>query len=184
MSVLKVNTFQHTNGTTALTFGTRMEPYRLRLPVVNNSTLPSADSTVMGEIYFNSSDNKLYISKGDGTYQTKSGFSQPSGTLSYGWSSGSSNGNYSQGHPINIWFRRNIFNVVYNASDILNNGGEEGAIFRNVKHYVNNPISDSYSARGLNFRMFHTNASRGSQGQPISGESKLTVYSVACPSGR
>jgi len=179
MSVLKVNTFQHTNGTTAITFGNpRTEPYRLRLPVVTNSTLPDIASTAMGEIYFNSSDNKLYISKGDGNWQTKSGFSQPSGTLSYGWSSGATNSNYGQGHPINIWFRRNIFNVVYNASDLLNNGAEEGAIFRNVKHYVNNPISDSYSARGLNIRMFHTNASRGSQGSPISGESKTTVYSI------
>lgn len=179
MSVLKVNTFQHTNGTTALTFSNpRTEPYRLRLPVVNNSTLPDVASTVMGEIYFNSSDNKLYISKGDGNWQTKSGFSQPSGTFSYGWSSGSSNGNYSQGHPINIWFRRNIFNTVYTANDILNNGGEEGAIFRNVKHYVNGSISDSYSARGLNIRVFHTNASKGGQASPISGESKTTVYSI------
>ena len=179
MSVLKVNQFQHTNGTNGITFGNpRMEPNRLRLPVVNNSTLPAASSTEMGEIYFNSSDNKLYISKGDGTWQTKSSFSQPSGQLSYGWSSGSSNGNYSQGHPINIWFRRNIFQSVYTVSNLVNNGAEEGAIFRNIKHYVNNPISNSYSARGLNIRIFHTDQGKGSFASPASGQSKVTVYSI------
>jgi hypothetical protein len=178
MSVLKVNSFQNTGGTTALTFGnTRMEPNRLVLPVVTNATLPPASSTEAGEIYFNDSDDKLYISKGDGSYQVKSSFSQPTGTYEYGWSSSSSNGTYSQGHPINIWFRRNIFQTVYDTSDL--SSVEDGAIFRNLKHYVTNAISNSYSARGLNIRLFHTTASKGSDASPISGESKTTVYSIA-----
>ena len=179
MSVLNVNSFQHTNGTTGISFNNpRSEPNRLRLPVVNNSTLPNPAALDAGEIYFNSSDNKLYISKGDGTWSTKSSFSQPSGTLSYGWSSGSSNSNYGQGHPINIWFRRNIFQSVYTVSDLLNNGAEEGAIFRNVKHYVTNPISNTYSARGLNIRLFNTDQGKGSTASPSSGSSKVTVYSI------
>lgn len=176
MSQLNVNSFQHTNGTTAITFATpRMEPTRLVLPVVTTSTLPPVTETVSGEMFFNNTDKRLYISTGT-SYVTKSSFTNPSGTFSYGWSSTATNSTTTQS-PINIYYRRNIFQTIYTASDLTNNGAESGAIFRNLKWNIVGSIPSNNSIRGFTLRLFHTTQSNASSvANPISGETKTTVY--------
>lgn len=176
MTQLNVNKFQHTNGTDALVFATpRVEPTRLVLPNVDNTTLPPVSETITGETYFNTTDKKLYTSTGTG-YIVKSGFSQPSGTFSYGFGSTTSSGSTSAS-PINVWYRRNIFQTVYTVSDLTDNGAEAGAIFRNLKWDVTGAVNPSNSVMGFTLRLFHTTTSSGdSLASPISGESKVTVY--------
>ena len=176
MTQLNVNKFQHTNGTDALVFATpRVQPTRLVLPNVDSTTLPPVSETIAGETYFNTTDKKLYTSTGTG-YIVKSSFSQPSGTFSYGWSSTTNSGT-TQASPINVWFRRNIFQTVYTVSDLTNNGAEAGAIFRNLKWNVTGAVNSSRSIMGFTLRLFHTTTSSGtSLASPISGESKVTVY--------
>lgn len=177
MSQLNVNAFQHTNGTNAITFANpRMEPSRLVIPNVTDATLPPVSQTIPGEMYFNSTDKRLYIS--DGTnYSTKSSFTTPSGTFSYAWTSTSQNGT-SQPAPINIYFRRNIFQTVYTTDELLNNGVEDGAIFRNLKWNITGAVPANNSILGFTLRLFHTTTTNGQTlAGPITGESKTTVYS-------
>jgi hypothetical protein len=177
MTQLNVNSFQHTNGTNAITFATpRIEPTRLVLPNVTTSTLPPVIETVAGEMFFNSTDKRLYVSTGT-SYVTKSSFSQPSGTFSYNFSSTTSNSTTTQS-PMNIYYRRNIFQTIYTVSDLTGNGAESGAIFRNLKWNITNAVPSGNSILGFTLRLFHTTTSDASAvAAPIAGESTTTVYS-------
>lgn len=100
------------------------------------------------------------------------------GTFSYEFSSATSNATTTQS-PVNIYYRRNIFQTVYTVSDLTNNGATSGAVFKNLRWYITGAVPSDRSARGLNIRLFHTTAASGaSLASPISGESKITVYSV------
>ena len=173
MTVLKVDNIRNGSANLGIsnTSGGRMDPYRFQFP--NVSSLPSGAEA--GDTYFLTSDNKLYTSKGDDTWAVKSGFSQPSGTFEYGWSSSSSTGNYTAS-PINVWYRRIIFQTKYTASELNSNGAESGAIFRNLKLYVTGSVNSSRSIRDMRIKMFHTNQGTNTTYSPISGESKTDVF--------
>lgn len=177
MTQLNVNSFQHTNGTNAITFATpRMEPTRLVLPNVTTSTLPPVIETVAGEMFFNSTDKKLYVSNGT-SYVSRSSFSQPAGTFSYNFSSTTSNTLTTQS-PINIYYRRNIFQTIYTVSELTGNGAEAGAIFRNLKWNITDAVPSNNSILGFTLRLFNTTTSDGTvAAAPIAGQSKRTVYS-------
>lgn len=173
MTVLKVNDIRNASANLGVsnTTGGRMDPYRFQFP--NVSSLPSGAEA--GDTYLLTSDNKLYTSKGDGTWAIKSGFSQPSGTFEFGWGSGSSSGNYTAS-PANVWYRRIIFQSKYTVSEINSNGGEDGAIFRNLKMYITGGVNSSRSIRDMRIRMFHTNQGTNTTYSPVSGTSKTDVF--------
>lgn len=177
MGALRVNTIKNKDSnTTALTLQTngRGDPARIVMPVING--FPAEDGGA-GDIFVNEADgNKLYISKGDGNYQKKSGFDAPSGTFEFGWSSSQTSYNY-EATPYNIWFRRIIFAARYTVSELESGGCEGGAIFRNLTWYQNSAVNSSRSQRNMNIRMFHT-TDTSSIMAPIAGESKVTVYSM------
>jgi hypothetical protein len=102
-----------------------------------------------------------------------------SGTFSYNYSSGTSNGTQAAS-PANVYFRRNIFQTVYTAAELSANGAYGGSIFNKLRWSITGAVPITNSARGLNIRLFHTTASNGSTlAAPIGGESKTTVYSVS-----
>ena len=103
----------------------------------------------------------------------------PSGTFSYQYSSVISNETTVQS-PVNIYYRRNIFQTVYTAAELIANGAVSGCIFRNLKWYITGAVPSAYSVRGLNIRLFHTTTNNGTAiASSIGGESKITVYSVS-----
>lgn len=105
--------------------------------------------------------------------------SVPSGTFTYQYGSGTSNETTTQS-PVNIYYRRNIFQTVYTAAELSTNGAVSGCIFRNLKWSITGAVPSAYSVRGLNIRLFHTTTNDGTViASPISGESKTTVYSVS-----
>lgn len=100
------------------------------------------------------------------------------GTFSYEFSSATSNGDQDQS-PVNVYYRRNIFQTVYTAAELTANGARSGAVFKNLRWYITGAVPSDRSARGLNIRLFHTTTSDGlSTASPIISESKTTVYSV------
>lgn len=103
----------------------------------------------------------------------------PRGTFSYQYSSGTSNGTQVQS-PVNIYYRRNIFQTVYTAAELSANGAVGGCIFRNLRWFITGVVPTGNSARGLNIRLFHTTTADGTAvASPIAGEFKTTVYSVS-----
>lgn len=101
------------------------------------------------------------------------------GTFSYEFSSGTSNGTQVQS-PVNVYYRRNIFQTVYTSTELTNNGVISGSKFNKLRWYITGVVPSTNSARGLNIRLFHTTATDGTTvASPIDGESKITVYSVS-----
>lgn len=101
------------------------------------------------------------------------------GTFGYQYNSETSNETTSQS-PVNIYYRRNIFQTVYTAAELISNGAVSGCIFRNLRWYITGAVPSAYSVRGLNIRLFHTTTNDGTvTASPIVGESKITVYSVS-----
>lgn len=99
------------------------------------------------------------------------------GTFSYGWSSTTST-SVGSGSPIGIGYRRNIHQSIYSPSILSANGARPGARFKNLRWYVVSAINPSYSILGMNIRLFHTSATNATNIlTPISGESKVVVYS-------
>jgi hypothetical protein len=103
----------------------------------------------------------------------------PSGTFEYQYDSGISNGTITQS-PVNIYYRRNIFQTVYTAAELSANGAVSGCIFTNLTWYITGAVPSERSVRGLNIRLFHTTTVDGTvTASPIGGETKITVYSVS-----
>jgi hypothetical protein len=152
----------------------RMDPYRFAFPSV--SELPTGAAS--GETYLLTTNGKLYTSRGNEEWSVKSGFSLPSGEFSFGWTSSNIAGTTTP-NPINIYFRRIIYQTKYTTTQLLDGGAEDGAIFRNLKFYVGNPVPSDRSMNDMNVRMFHTDQGTNVTYGPISGESKTTVYFLA-----
>lgn len=105
--------------------------------------------------------------------------SPPVGTFGYEYDSATSNETTTQS-PVNIYYRRNIFQTVYTAAELISSGAVSGCIFRNLTWYITGAVPSEYSVRGLNIRLFHTTTNDGTvTASPIVGESKTTVYSVS-----
>lgn len=97
--------------------------------------------------------------------------------FSYEFGSLTSNGNESSS-PVNVWYRRNIFQTVYTVEELNAYGAQSGCTFTKLRWYITDAIPSTNSARGLNIRLFHTTASNGST-LASAITSKTTVYSVS-----
>lgn len=100
-----------------------------------------------------------------------------SGDFEYGWASTSANTTTSQ-TPINIYYRRNIYQTIYTAAELTAAGVLAGANFTSLKWYIYGAVPANNSILGMNIFLFHTTASNGSvAATPVTGTSKVTVYS-------
>lgn len=111
------------------------------------------------------------------TKQFSSSARATTGKFSYQFSSGTSNGAQSQS-PVNVYYRRNIFQTVYTVAELSANGAQSGCTFNKLRWFITSAVPTANSARGLNIKLFHTTATDGTTvATPIT--SKVTVYSVS-----
>lgn len=176
MTTLRVDNIRNATANQGIVNNTngRMDPYRFAFPDV--SELPN--DAEPGETYLLTTTNKLYTSKGNGEWAVKSGFSLPSGEFAFGWTSNSISGTTTPS-PINIYFRRIIFQSKYTVQQLQDGGAEDGAIFRNLKFYVGNTVPADRSMNDMNVRMFHTDQGTSVTYTPTIDGSKTTVYFLA-----
>jgi hypothetical protein len=99
------------------------------------------------------------------------------GFFEYGWTS--TGQNLSSGAaPINVYFRRIIYQTIYTAAELTAAGVPSGAFFNQIIWNITEAVPSNNSILGMNIRLFHTPAANGSTtAVPVTGTSKVTVYS-------
>lgn len=101
------------------------------------------------------------------------------GNFNYGWTSTTQHAS-STTSPINIYYRRNIYQTIYTAAELTAANVPPGASFNRLIWHVYNAVPAANSILGMNIRLFHTTAADGSVvAGPVSGQSKTTVYADA-----